>query len=110
MTYLTKPRWIESEDEDRPFAVPLTPTREEMDNAEPVQFPGEDEYAERSADLYHLLDDFDTTEDRVMVAEPNPLLDEPEWGGRRDQPEIKSKKASVQIVLEADEEPDCCDE
>jgi hypothetical protein len=106
MTYLKKPRWIDKEDEDRPFPVVLRPTREEMEVAEPVQFYGEDEYAEHAADLHHLADDFDTTEDRVLVAEPDPLLDEPEWGGRKNQPEIKTRKSSLQLVLELDEEND----
>jgi hypothetical protein len=103
MTYLKKPRWIDGEDEDRPFPVQIKPTREELEMPEPVHFSGEDEYAEHAADMYHLLDDFDTTEDRAMVAEPDPLLDEPEWGGRKSQPDIKKKKEPVQTILECDE-------
>jgi len=108
MTYLTKPRWIDEENEDRPFPVILKPTREELEVAEPVQFYGEDEYAERAVELRHLADDFDTTEDRVLIADPDPLLDEPEWGGRKTQTGRKTGKVStVQKVLDLGEEEEC---
>ena len=103
MTYLKKPRWIDNEDEDRPFAAELKPTREEMETPVPVRFSGEDEYQEHAADMPHLLDDFDTTEDRTLVAEPDPLLDEPEWGSAPSQPMMKKEKSSVQSTLDLEE-------
>ena len=80
MTYLEKPRWIEDEDQDRPFPVVFRPTREEQETAEPVHFPGRDESMEYAADLPPGSDDADTSEDRAMIARPDSLLDEPEWG------------------------------
>jgi hypothetical protein len=99
MTYLKKPRWIDSEDQDRPFPAVLKPTREELETAEAVQFPGKDDLKEYAADLIPRADDSDTLEDRVLVARPDPLLDEPEWGTANSQPEIKKGKESVQTTL-----------
>ena len=103
MTYLKNPRWIDYKDEDRPFPAVLKPTREELETVIPVRFPGEDEYRQYAADLPRLLDDFDTTEDRMLVAEPDPLLDEPEWGSAGNPPVIKKEKDTVQICLDIEE-------
>ena len=100
MTYLKKPRWIDSEDQDRPFPAVFEPTREELETAEAVRFPGEDDLMEYAADLVPRADDADTLEDRVLVAVPDPLLDEPEWGTAKSQPEIKKGKESVQTTLD----------
>jgi hypothetical protein len=100
MTYLEKPRWIDSEDQDRPFPAVLEPTREEQETAEAVQFPGDDDLQEYAADLVPRADDSDTLEDRVLVVRPDPLLDEPEWGTAKSQPEIKKGKESVQTTLD----------
>jgi hypothetical protein len=102
MTYLEKPRWIDSEDQDRPFSVVLRPTREERETAEPIQFSDKDESMEFAEDLPHRADDFDTPEDRVLLAAPDPLLDEPEWGTAKSQPEMKKQKESVQSTLDID--------
>jgi len=104
MTYLEKPRWIDSEDQDRPFPVVLKPTREELETATAVQFPGIDDLMEYAVDLPLRADDFDTPEDRVMVGRPDPLLDEPEWGTAKSQPEIKKGKESVQTTLDTEPE------
>ena len=104
MTYLEKPRWIDSEDQDRPFPVVLKPTREELETATAVQFPGIDDLMEYAVDLPLRADDFDTPEDRVMVGRPDPLLDEPEWGTAKSQPEIKKGKGSVQTTLDTETE------
>jgi hypothetical protein len=103
MSYLEKPRWIDNEDQDRPFPAVFRPTREEQETAEAVLFPGRDDLKEYSADLKPRADDSDTLEDRVLVAVPDPLLDEPEWGTAKSQPEIKKGKESVQTTL--DEHP-----
>jgi hypothetical protein len=100
MTYLEKPRWIDSEDQGRPFPVILRPTREEQETAEPVQFSGNDEDMEYAAALPHRADDSDTLEERAMIASPDPLLDESEWGPAKSQPEMKKRKESVQITLD----------
>jgi hypothetical protein len=100
MTYLEKPRWIDSEDQDRPFPAVFEPTREELEIAEAVQFSGEDDYKEYDADLISRADDSDTLEDRVLVAAPDHLLDEPEWGTAKVQPEIKKGKESIQTTLD----------
>jgi len=102
MTYLEKPRWIDSEDQDRPFPAEFRPTREELETAEAVQFPGEDDFKEYAVDLPLHADDFDTFEDRVLVSTPDPLLDEPEWGAAKSQPEIKKGKESVQTTLDTE--------
>jgi hypothetical protein len=99
MTYLEKPRWIDSEDQDRPFPAVFRPTREEQETARAVQFPGEDDLREYAADPGSRADDSDALEDRVLVAAPDPLLDEPEWGPARIQPEIKKGRESVQTTL-----------
>ena len=104
MTYLEKPRWIDSEDQDRPFPVVLKLTREELETATAVQFPGKDDLMEYAVDLPSRADDFDTPEDRVMVGRPDPLLDEPEWGTAKSQPEIKKGKGSVQTTLDTETE------
>jgi len=103
MSYLEKPRWIDNEDQDRPFPAVFRPTREEQETAEAVQFPGRDDLKEYAADLKPRADDSDTLEDHVLLAEPDPLLDEPEWGTAKSQPEIKKGKESVQTTL--DEQP-----
>jgi hypothetical protein len=100
MTYLEKPRWIDSEEQDRPFPAVFEPTREEQETAEAVQFPGEDDLKEYAADLIPRADDADTLEDRVLVAAPDPLLDEPEWGTAKSQPEIQKDGKSVQTTLD----------
>jgi hypothetical protein len=100
MTYLEKPRWIDSEDQDRPFPAEFRPTREEQETAESVQFPGEDDFMEYAVDFPLQADDSDTLEDRVLAVTPDPLLDEPEWGAAKSQPEIKKDKESVQTTLE----------
>lgn len=102
MTYLEKPRWIDSEDQDRPFSLVLTPTREELDTAEPVQFSGEDESMEYAADFPCSAGDPDTAEDLVLIASADPLLDDPEWGAAKDQPEMKRRKVSIQSRLDTD--------
>jgi hypothetical protein len=99
MTYLEKPRWIDSEDQDRPFPVVLKPTREELETTIAVQFPGKDDLMEYAVDLPLRADDFDTPGERVLAGRPDPLLDEPEWGTARSQPEIKKGKESVQTTL-----------
>lgn len=104
MTYLEKPRWIDSEDQDRPFPVVLKQTREELETAVAVQFPGEDDLMEYAVVLPLRADDFDTPEDRVLVGRPDPLLDEPEWGTAKSQPEIKKGKESVQTTLDTETE------
>ena len=104
MTYLEKPRWIDSEDQDRPFPVVLKPTREELETAVAVQFPGEDDLMEYAVVLPLRADDFDTPEDGVLVGKPDPLLDEPEWGTAKSQPEIKKGKESIQTT--PDREPE----
>lgn len=102
MTYLEKPRWIDSEDQDRPFSIVLKPTREELDTAEVVQFSGEDESLEYASDIPCHSDDPDMPEDRVMIAASDPLLDEPEWGTAKSQPEMKKKKETIQSTLDTD--------
>jgi hypothetical protein len=106
MTYLEKPRWIDSEDQDRPFPVVLKPTREELETATAVQFPGEDDLMEYAVDLPQQADDIDTSIDRVLVGRPDPLLDEPEWGTAKSQPEIKKGKESIQTTLDSEDEPE----
>ena len=102
MTYLGKPRWIDSEEEDRPFAVALRLTREEQETEKPVQFPGRDEYLEYPADFMHRDDDDDNAEDRVLPARPDPLLDEPEWGTAKPAPGRKKGDGTVQTTLDTD--------
>lgn len=103
MTYLKKPRWIDSDDEDRPFPAVFKPTREERETAEPVQFSGKDDSEEHATDLPHLADDFNTPEDRVMIAAPDPRLDEPEWGTAKSQPAMRKRKDSVQSILDTEQ-------
>jgi len=55
MTYLEKPRWIDSEDQDRPFPVVLKPTREELETAVAVQFPEKDDLMEYAVVLLYGL-------------------------------------------------------
>jgi hypothetical protein len=103
MTYLKKPRWIDREDEDRPFPALFRPTREELDHAEPVQFSGKDEFCEYAADLHLLAGESDSTEDRVIIAKADPLLDEPEWGTAPSRHELNKKKDSIQLQLETED-------
>jgi hypothetical protein len=100
MAYLGKPRWIDSGDQDRPFPAKFRSTREERETAEAVQFHGEDDFTEYAVDFSLQADDFETPEGRVLVAAPDPLLDEPEWGTAKSQPEIKKGKESVQATLD----------
>lgn len=102
MTYLEKPRWIDSEDQDRPFSIVLRPTREELETAEPVHFIEKDDLMEYAADLPYPDDESDKMEERVLIAAPEPLLDGPEWGSAKNQPEMKRQKESVQSVLDVD--------
>ena len=102
MTYLGKPRWIDSEDEDRPFPVTIRQTREERETGKSVRFPGRDEYLEYPADFPHVADDDDSTEDRVLCVRPDPLLDEPEWGTAKPAPDRKKNDGTVQTTLDTD--------
>ncbi|HSA38950.1 MAG TPA: hypothetical protein P5013_08715, partial [Methanoregula sp.] len=102
MTYLEKPRWIDSEDQDRPFPVVLLPTSEELETAEPVQFSEKDDLMEYAADLPCRDDESDMMEARVLIAEPDPLLDGPEWGIAKNQPVVKKLKESFQSLLDVD--------
>ena len=102
MTYLGKPRWIDSEDEDRPFPVVLEPQREELETETPVRFPGRDEFLEYAAHFPHRADDDDSMEDRVLCSTPDPLLDEPEWGTAKPAPGRKKGDGTVQVTLGTD--------
>jgi len=102
MNYLGKPRWIDSEDEDRPFPVALRQTREEQEQETAITFPGPDEYREYAAEFSRSADDDDSTADRVLAARPDPLLDDPEWGTAKAAPDRKKRDGTVQMTLDVD--------